>query len=640
MSRAALVVARTLLISALPALYFAYVFRLPDGTPARAGLGDWLDPYFINYLLEHWYYSVTTFSDPRSPLMYFPIAGTLGYSHSLILYAPFYIGSRLFVDPFQAYSLTLALVFETGTVCLYLLLRRVGLRWFEAAVLCAFFVTSANIINGVTGTWSQTATVFLIPPILLMLVTSLRMPDGRARLVLASASGLFGGLILAQEYYTGAFAAILLVLCVVLPVAISRELAVVRRTVARSVGAFGRAAFASVTPLGEPSRWWLVIAGVFTFAAVVLSVYPLERTEIGPLRFSARDPWRAMYIALPAALWYAGRRWHLLTRLRRGVPAARDGVTPVGTALTAALRATLPGIDSRMIGAILIGGAASMAIFLAIYLRSYFEHPAFPQQDLLNQLQQPDSARWVDLQAFYRDLRGFDTLRPFWLTLSVVIFGWLALRGDRRARLYSLWFLVVSTMIATVPLRIGDLSFWTVFFGWWPGMSVIRGVKRIIYLYELAVVLVAAFVMTRAPARSWLRHAVVVVALVLLFVDWNTWAFEYKRPRYFFQEWVLGDIKVDPSCRSFFIKGASERYMSRADNKWGLYGMDSMFIAMKYSIPTLNGYSAWTPEEWRLANPHEPDYMPAVNDWIARNDLRNVCALDIDARTMVPYVKP
>ena len=61
--------------------YFLHVFRFPGSNAPHAGLGDWIDPYFINYLLEHWRHSLLSFSDPTSPPMYFPERGTLGYSH-------------------------------------------------------------------------------------------------------------------------------------------------------------------------------------------------------------------------------------------------------------------------------------------------------------------------------------------------------------------------------------------------------------------------------------------------------------------------------------------------------------------------------------------------------------------------------
>ena len=48
------------IVLALSVSYFAYVLRLHDRTFLTSGLGDWMDPYFINYLLEHWHHSVWT----------------------------------------------------------------------------------------------------------------------------------------------------------------------------------------------------------------------------------------------------------------------------------------------------------------------------------------------------------------------------------------------------------------------------------------------------------------------------------------------------------------------------------------------------------------------------------------------------
>ena len=62
----------------LSAGYFAYVFGLPAGVPLSTGMGDWVDPYFINYLLEHWYHSARILGDPTSPPFYFPARGALG----------------------------------------------------------------------------------------------------------------------------------------------------------------------------------------------------------------------------------------------------------------------------------------------------------------------------------------------------------------------------------------------------------------------------------------------------------------------------------------------------------------------------------------------------------------------------------
>src|SRR5262245_44502994 len=116
--------------------------------------------------MENWYYILSHLHDPTSPLMYFPTRGTLGYSHGLILYAPFYLAIRPFADAFQAYNITLFAVAVFGSVSLYVLLRRLGLGFIEAVLLDLFFFSSANVTNGKTGTWSQRASVFLIPPMI------------------------------------------------------------------------------------------------------------------------------------------------------------------------------------------------------------------------------------------------------------------------------------------------------------------------------------------------------------------------------------------------------------------------------------------------------------------------------------------
>ena len=118
-------VSRAAILLVVSLSYLSYVFQIFHRTFWTSGLGDWIDPYFINYLLEHWYHSISTFSDPVSPPMYYPVQKTLGYSHGLILYAPFYVAVRPFFHPFQAYSLSLFIVMETGILGLYVIFRKI-----------------------------------------------------------------------------------------------------------------------------------------------------------------------------------------------------------------------------------------------------------------------------------------------------------------------------------------------------------------------------------------------------------------------------------------------------------------------------------------------------------------------------------
>jgi hypothetical protein len=202
--------------------------------------------------------------------------------------------------------------------------------------------------------------------------------------------------------------------------------------------------------------------------------------------------------------------------------------------------------------------------------------------------------------------------------------------------LYVVWFLLVSIFVLVAPLDFDGFSIWRTL-GRLPGFSVIRDPSRIIYVYELVVALAAGLFLTRLPARSILRTMTTALAAVLIVAHWNRERFDFLRPVASYDRWVDAPIDVDPSCRSFFIGGASGEYMSRSPHMWALYNVDAVFIALEYSIPTLNGYSAWWPDGWDLANPQEPEYAERVARWIAQKALTGVCALDIDARVMRPY---
>ena len=97
---------------------------------------------------------------------------------------------------------------------------------------------------------------------------------------------------------------------------------------------------------------------------------------------------------------------------------------------------------------------------------------------------------------------------------------------------------------------------------------------------------------------------------------------------------MVAPIDIDRECQSFYIKGASDKYMSRSPNTWSLYNIDAMFVSLNDALPTLNGYSAWGPEGWSLFHPEEADYVNEVRRWIGKYELKGVCEFDIEARTM------
>jgi hypothetical protein len=506
------------------------------------------------------------------------------------------VAVRLFFGPFQAYTVTLFLVLEAGALCLYLIFRKfVGLGFMEALLLSALFFSSANVINGGTGVWSQRASVFLIPPILLMALVTARIPKGRLRLSVAWLSGLLTSLLFTQDFYTGAFA-----------VLVSSLFAAGALLAAPTVTARAESGQAS----RPPSSWWLIAACVSLVWAVAVQVHPIARTVIGPLRFSATDPTRPLFVAILTSGWFVCRRSGLAGRMGKWWKR-----------------------DRPYIAAFSLGAFVGCLVFVWIYIGAYREHPAFPSDQLVNSLTTIDPSR-----PDWKTLGAYDSLRSFTLVFVVTLLAWTPwFVRDRSTRLYCLWFLFVSFIVLVIPLRFHEFSIWRIFFAPLPGLSLIRDPKRIIETYELAVVLLAALFLARLPRTAPFRVAIAVLAFLLLVTRWNGNVLGFERSTSVYSRWVEAPIAIDGSCKSFFIKRASDAYMSRSFHKWSLYAVDSMFISLNHSIPTLNGYSAWWPDGWSLANPQEAGYPQAVDRWIERHQLHGVCEFDIEERTMKPY---
>ena len=593
--------ARAAIVLALSLAYLAYVFELSKPRAWTAGLGDWMDPYFINALLEHWYRAILDFGDPSSPPMYYPAGKTLGYSHGLILYAPFYVPLRLFLHPFQAYNFALFLVLEVGAVCLYLFFRRaMHLSFLESIVLSAFFVSSENVTNGTTSIWSQRASVFLVPPILLMMFAAVRRRHTAAGRAVGFLAALLAMLLYTQDFYTAhlafLFAGLFLIGAAVVEYRVTGRL---------------------VTSVMSESRGTKITAlATLAAAAWAISLAALGGGSIRLLGLAIRsNDWRRP--ALLAGVLFAVLIW------LRGARRSRDQLaSPTG----------------RWVLALAAGAALGAVVFLWIYLDAYFQHRGFPEQDLLNQMIRRDAAFWRNPLEGFGGLARHYSLRSSELVLAVAVLLWLSWRRvDGKSRLYALWLVVIAAGSLLAPVRFGSFSLWSDGIAWLPGFGVIRDPKRLIYLYELAAVLGVGFLLARLPSRSFVRLAVPPMIILLIVLAPNRERFASYRPIDVYERWVAAPIDVDPSCSSFFMKGASTAYMSRrGDMRW-VYNVDATFVALNRSIPTLNGYSAWAPAGWGLHNPHHEHYGERVAQWIEQHRLTGVCEFDIDARTMKPY---
>jgi len=592
------------LVLAASVTYFGHVFQAPGGAWRTAGLGDWVDPYFINGLLEQLTFCLRHFCNPASPPMFFPATDTLGYSHGLVLFAPIYAVARLFLPPFLAYTVMLFVVMEAGVLCLYAVCRRfLRLTFIESVVMTTAFATSPNVINLSLGTWAQRASVFLIPPMLWLGLVSMRRRgwQGTAGLWLA---GFLGASLLTQDAYTGLFA-VLVSGCLGLGYWLigRRARMPVRLWLQRK----------PAPDLSSPRRRGAAVA--VTIAALGFAWTSVSLP--GPLRFefsSHHHHWErpAVVTALAVLAWLL---------LRGGVHTK--------------IRWRVAAISRRTWGPA-AGAAAGLAVFGAIYVPSFLQNGGFPEDQLLGSLARLQTSQLTTLP--FQAMFPYPSARSFVLALAVAGLTWLPwFRTARVIRLGTLWVALVALGVVLVAVQLNGFSLWLDVLAPLPGFSAIRDPGRIVYVFELAAAISGGVLLASLPRERPLRAMLTMLFGVFVVADVSRATFVYRRPIAVFDRYVSAPIAVDATCRSFFIRGASTAYMSRTDNMWSLYANDAAFIATAHGLPTLNGYSALVPPDWNLANPEDGGYLDAVDRWIALHHLQGVCALDIDARTMTPY---
>lgn len=610
-------IARAVLVAVLSTAFFAWVFRFDDPTWRSASLGGWLDPYFINGILEHWRVSLLHGTSPASPPMYYPATHTLGYSCGLILYVPWYVLLRVWCDPFVAHTLTIFTVLQVGTWSLYALLRRFRLEFATALVLTGSVVTSLNVVDGLVGVWSQRASVYLVPQVLWLAAVGVTSPSPRRRVVASLAAGLMGGLMFVQDFPSAALTTLAGVLVLAGTAPVWGVVAWLLRRAARWLGRFlstepGRAAFVVAGGL----MVWAVLSRLRWFRRLTVSGHPV---------FTGASVAVAV-AALLIAAW---------PKVRRSAAARRIGawLSEVGAGEAAVRVADRTAVIGMAAGA-LTGGL----VFLWIYVPAFIEHSAFPREQLIESLKAVDPSSWQSPLDAVRALLPYNSARPFLLIAIVTLLAWLPwLRVPGAVRSRLTWLVVTAAIVVMLPIRFPQFSLWLAAVAPIPGFGAVRDPLRLIAFYELALTVGVAAALAAAPAAVWFRRVATILTLAIVAMTWNGTRFDYERSRSDYARWVEPPIQIDPACRSFFMKRGPAAYEARSGHIWSLYGVDATFIALAHQVPALNGYSGWEPRGWELANPPAPDYEQKVREWIAAHQLTGVCALDIAARTMTPW---
>jgi hypothetical protein len=202
-------------------------------------------------------------------------------------------------------------------------------------------------------------------------------------------------------------------------------------------------------------------------------------------------------------------------------------------------------------------------------------------------------------------------------------------------------FVLAVAISWALTLRIGPVSPWIAVHYLVPGASGVRVVLR----YQLFLVLPLLLVIGMAYRQrfaTWLRTAPMLAGLAaaLLVAEQLSLAPVAELSRNA-QLATLEALPAPPvECRSFYVVAARPHEPLYRDAKLhALYphNVDAMYLAQRWRIPTLNGFSTFNPPDWNFADAKASDYDARAADYVVAHRLTGVCRLD--ARSAHPWQK-
>jgi hypothetical protein len=171
--------------------------------------GDRGDYRLIVFLNEHWWQVWRGDAPWRTPPMFHPVEGVLGYSDTFGLYQVAYVPLRLIgIEPFASLQLTLMALTLLGFGATFAILRRhLDLGLLPSCLLAAVAAFSNNLYVD-TG-HPQMYAVGFVPAIVLITLEAWTSTRELHRAALGGFGGLLLGLLLWSTFYVGWFAGLL-----------------------------------------------------------------------------------------------------------------------------------------------------------------------------------------------------------------------------------------------------------------------------------------------------------------------------------------------------------------------------------------------------------------------------------------------
>jgi hypothetical protein len=192
---------------------------------------------------------------------------------------------------------------------------------------------------------------------------------------------------------------------------------------------------------------------------------------------------------------------------------------------------------------------------------------------------------------------------------------------------------LATILLLSATIKYHEKLFWYYLWCWLPGARTVRVLPRFFIFASPFITIISIGGISELMRRSRfggshprLRRALLAFLVTAMVVEQVNLAPVHGIVRK--QEYSrLGRMPPAPlSCRSAFLVPTKSTI-----HPIGLQ-LDTMFLAQRNNLPTINGYSGLQPEAWRLNIPQSPDYASRLHEWLDHNGIADgACGADLDS---------
>ncbi|MET3437117.1 hypothetical protein [Sphingomonas sp. 1185] len=173
-----------------------------------------------------------------------------------------------------------------------------------------------------------------------------------------------------------------------------------------------------------------------------------------------------------------------------------------------------------------------------------------------------------------------------------------------------------------------NLVFWLV-----PGAKGLRTVSRYQLWLSLPFLLIVLAAWREQAARLAATRPWWLAGIVALLVAENLSAETPNQISHAVHHDALAAIPAPPrDCAVFYVVATRVNeplYINAELNALYPHNVDAMFLAERWRVPTINGFSTFNPPDWHFADPQAADYDARARAYVRAHGLRHVCRLDM-----------